>query len=112
MATPAPRLDLAALGRLEFSAPDLERFPALRLAREVLVAGGGAPAILNAANEVAVAAFLARRIGFLDIADIAARALDALGTPAADTLGDVLALDAAARAKAAEHCNLRARPAA
>ena len=64
-----PRLDLAAVGRLEFAAPDLVRFPALRLAREVLQAGGGTPTILNAANEIAVEAFLQRRIGFLDIAE-------------------------------------------
>ena len=67
MATPSPRLDLAAVSRLEFEAPDLVRFPALRLARDALRAGGGTPAILNAANEVAVEAFLQRRIGFLDI---------------------------------------------
>ena len=112
MVTPAPRLDLAALGRLEFSAPDPERFPALRLAREALVAGAGAPAVLSAANEVAVEAFLARRIGFLDIADIAGRVLDAMGAPAADSLEAVLALDEAARAQAAALCNLCAQPAA
>ncbi|MDE8347784.1 MAG: 1-deoxy-D-xylulose-5-phosphate reductoisomerase, partial [Acidocella sp.] len=67
VATAAPRLDLAAIARLEFSRPDEQRFPALRLAREVLAAGAGAPAIFNAANEIAVAAFLDRRIGFLDI---------------------------------------------
>jgi len=60
IATASPRLDLAAIARLDFSTPDLVQFPALRLAREALVAGGGAPAILNAANEVAVAAFLQR----------------------------------------------------
>jgi len=112
MATTAPRLDLAALGRLEFSAPDPERFPALRLAREALVAGAGAPAVLSAANEVAVEAFLARRIGFLDIADIAARVLDVMGAPEADSLQSVLALDREARAQAAMFCNLCERPAA
>ena len=112
MATPAPRLDLVALGRLEFSAPDPVRFPALALARAALLAGHAAPAILSAANEVAVDAFLARRIGFLDIADIAGRVLDLLGAPAADTLDDVLAHDAAARREAARLCNLCARPAA
>ena len=67
METPAQRLDLAAIGRLDFEAPDLERFPALRLAREALEAGGAAPIVLNAANEVAVAAFLDGGIGFPDI---------------------------------------------
>ena len=97
MATVSPRLDLAAISRLEFESPDVIRFPALRLAREALQAGGGAPAILNAANEIAVAAFLQRRIGFLDIADTVARVLQKLGTPKADTLDDVIALDASAR---------------
>jgi 1-deoxy-D-xylulose-5-phosphate reductoisomerase len=97
MATASPRLDLAAIGRLEFAAPDLIRFPALRLAREALQAGGGTPAILNAANEIAVEAFLQRRIGFLDIAHTVDRVLQQLGTPAADTLQDVIALDVTAR---------------
>ena len=97
MATPSPRLDLAAIGRLEFEAPDLIRFPALRLARDALRAGGGAPLILNAANEIGVEAFLQRRIGFLDIVDTVERTLDALGTPAVATLDEVIALDEAAR---------------
>jgi 1-deoxy-D-xylulose-5-phosphate reductoisomerase len=97
MTTPAPRLDLAALARLDFAAPDTERFPALRLARDALRAGGGAPAILNAANEIAVEAFMQRRIGFLDIAGTVAEVLDAMGVHPADTLDDVVALDAAAR---------------
>src|SRR5262249_55648026 len=66
--TPAKRLDLAAIGSLTFENPDSVRFPALRLAREALKAGGTAPAVLNAANEVAVAAFLKGKIGFLHIA--------------------------------------------
>ena len=70
IATAAPKLDLAMVGRLEFSEPDLNQFPALRWAREALQAGGGAPTILNAANEVAVEAFLQRRIGFLDIVGV------------------------------------------
>jgi 1-deoxy-D-xylulose-5-phosphate reductoisomerase len=65
---PAPRLDLAAIGSLTFEAPDEDRFPALRLAREALRSGGFMPAVFNAANEVAVQAFLDRRLGFLDIA--------------------------------------------
>jgi len=97
MPTRSPRLDLAALAQLDFAAPDLVRFPALRLARDALRAGGGAPTLLNAANEVAVAAFLERRIGFLDIAATVEQVLAMLGTPPADTLGAVLELDRAAR---------------
>ena len=97
MATVSPRLDLVAVSRLEFAEPDLIRFPALRIAREALQAGGGAPTILNAANEIAVEAFLQRRIGFLDIADTVARVLQQLGTPKADSLDEVIALDASAR---------------
>ena len=100
IATHAPRLDLAAIGRLDFAEPDLERFPALRLAREALAGGGGASAIMSAANEVAVDAFLARRIGFLDIAAVVEQVMQQLGAPPADTLEAVLALDAAARAAA------------
>jgi 1-deoxy-D-xylulose-5-phosphate reductoisomerase len=95
--TPSPRLDLAAVARLDFAEPDLDRFPSLRLARETLLAGHGAPAILNAANEIAVEAFLQRKIGFLDIADTVAAVLDVLGTPPADTLDEVIALDRSAR---------------
>ncbi len=97
MATASRRLDLAAVSRLEFSAPDLVRFPALRLAREALQAGGGTPTILNAANEIAVEAFLQHRIGFLDIAGTVGRVLEKLGTPKADSLDDVVALDEIAR---------------
>ncbi len=100
--TNSPRLDLAAVARLEFYAPDLERFPALHLARDALRAGGGAPTILNAANEVAVAAFLDRRIGFLDIARVVADVLDQLGAPDAATLESVLSLDGLGRQAAAE----------
>lgn len=95
--TSSPRLNLADVARLEFHEPDLTRFPALRLAREALKAGGGAPTILNAANEVAVDAFLKGQIGFLDIAGTVARVLDQMGTPRSDSLDDVIALDAAAR---------------
>ena len=76
VAWPAPTLDLAAVATLTFEPPDEARFPALRLAREALAAGGGAPAAMNAANEIAVAAFLADRIGFLDIAAIVEDTLD------------------------------------
>ncbi len=100
--TASPRLDLARIATLEFAAPDPVRFPALRLAREALRAGGGAPAILNAANEVAVAAFLARRIGFGAIARVVEAVLERMGTPAADALPLVVAIDAEARALAEE----------
>jgi 1-deoxy-D-xylulose-5-phosphate reductoisomerase len=97
MTTPSPRLDLASLARLDFMKPDTERFPALRLARDALRAGGGAPAILNAANEIAVEAFMQRRIGFLEIASTVAAVLEAMGGRSADTLDEVIAVDAAAR---------------
>ncbi len=75
----APRMDLAAIGALSFYQPDSARFPAMMLAREALRMGGGAPAALNAANESAVAAFLQRRIGFLEIAAIVGETLEAMG---------------------------------
>ena len=75
MAAPVERLDLVRVGSLTFEAPDEDRFPALRLARAALAAGGSAPAVLNAANEIAVAAFLERAIGFLDIAHVVEYAL-------------------------------------
>ncbi|MEA4839197.1 MAG: 1-deoxy-D-xylulose-5-phosphate reductoisomerase, partial [Rhodospirillaceae bacterium] len=93
----APRLDLAALGRLTFETPDPGRFPALNLAREVLRQGGGAPTIMNAANEVAVAAFLDRSIGFLDIVRIAQDCLERMGPRNAESLDEVAALDAETR---------------
>ncbi len=101
MATSSPRLDLAALARLEFFEPDEVRFPALRLAREALRSGNGAPTILSAANEVAVDAFLRRRLGFTEIAALVEAVMERLGSPAADTLEAVMELDAAAR-RAAE----------
>ena len=102
MATPMEPLDLARIGRLDFERPDLERFPALRLAMQALDEGGARPAVLNAANEVAVAAFLAGRIGFLDIALIVAKALERYnGPPVPETIDDVLMADAAGR-RAAE----------
>jgi 1-deoxy-D-xylulose-5-phosphate reductoisomerase len=87
---PAPKLDLAALGSLTFEAPDLQRFPALGLARSALKAGGRAPNVLNAANEVAVAAFVAGRIGFLDIASLVDEVLQRTdgGQNLATTAGD------------------------
>jgi 1-deoxy-D-xylulose-5-phosphate reductoisomerase len=101
MSTPTPRLDLVALGSLTFEAPDEARFPALRLGREALRAGGTAPAVLNAANEIAVEAFLKRAIGFCAIAEIAAACLEAASarglTGPATRLTDILAVDAEAR---------------
>ncbi|SFI90503.1 1-deoxy-D-xylulose 5-phosphate reductoisomerase [Sphingomonas sp. NFR04] len=102
METPCPALDLAAVGKLEFENPDLDRFPALALAIDVLKAGGARPAILNAANEVAVAAFLAGRIGFLEIAAISADTLSRYDPAAPETLDAVLAIDEEARLYAAE----------
>ena len=101
LTTRTARLDLQALGALTFEAPDPERFPALCLAREALIRGGAAPLALNAANEVAVEAFLAERIGFLEIAAVVEDAIsgaDALGLLAAPgSLEDVFAADAAVR---------------
>ena len=93
-------LDLAAIGRLDFERPDLERFPCLGLAYDALHRGDCAPAILNAANEIAVAAFLAGRIGYLAIADVVARVLDEVDVTAPHRLDDVLAIDATARRSA------------
>jgi 1-deoxy-D-xylulose-5-phosphate reductoisomerase len=100
METPMAPLDLVAVGRLDFEAPDAARFPALALARAALEAGGAAPAILNAANEVAVAAFLDGRVGFLEIAAIVADTMARYQPEAPDTLEAVLAVDAEARAVA------------
>jgi 1-deoxy-D-xylulose-5-phosphate reductoisomerase len=102
MAAPSPRLDLVQLGKLTFEAPDLKRFPALKLARDALQHGGGAPTILNAANEVAVEGFLAGEIGFLDIARSVECALATVPAPAPSSLADVHALDGEARRAAAE----------
>lgn len=105
---PAPRLDLAAYGQLTFESPDLERFPAIEIAREALRLGGGAPAAMNAANEVAVAAFLDRRIGFLDIAAAVAGTLErmnSLGDLAVvknEAVENAMWIDASARRIAAE----------
>jgi 1-deoxy-D-xylulose-5-phosphate reductoisomerase len=105
---PAPRLDLAAYGQLTFESPDLDRFPSIGIAREALRLGGGAPTAMNAANEVAVAAFLDRRIGFLDIAAAVAGTLErmnSLGSLAAaesDAVDNAMMIDASARRIAAE----------
>lgn len=101
MATPCQPLDLATIGRLDFEAPDEERFPALRLARQSGEAGGALPAVLNAANEIAVAAFLERRIGFLDIAAIVERVLSGYSGKNPATIADVIEVDREARQTAA-----------
>jgi 1-deoxy-D-xylulose-5-phosphate reductoisomerase len=92
-----PRLDLTALAALSFEAPDLDRFPCLALAGAALAAGGSAPVVLNAANEVAVAAFLAGRARFTDIAVACAAALERSPACPVASLPDILAADAAAR---------------
>ncbi len=101
MAAPSPRLDLAVLGSLSFETPDPARFPALTLARHALRSGGSVPTTLNAANEVAVEAFLANRIGFLDIARIVERTLEQLPRTPVSTLDEVRATDEEARRIAA-----------
>ncbi|MEL6486642.1 MAG: 1-deoxy-D-xylulose-5-phosphate reductoisomerase [Pseudomonadota bacterium] len=102
METPLEPLDLASIGELTFFAPDEERFPATKLAREAIELGGGAPAILNAANEIAVAAFLDGRIGFLQITGLVAQTLDGLDAATPGSLEEVLVLDREARSKASE----------
>ncbi len=98
MDTPCEPLDLAAIGELTFEAPDEERFPATKLARQAVEQGGAAPATLNAANEVAVAAFLAGKIPFTRIAVMVEDVLAQSNlSPRLETLDDVLAADAAAR---------------
>lgn len=100
MDTPCEPLDLASIGTLSFRAADEDRFPATRLCREAAEAGGAAPAVLNAANEVAVAAFLAGQIPFTRIATYVADLLSCYAPPAPGSLDDVIAVDAEARARA------------
>jgi 1-deoxy-D-xylulose-5-phosphate reductoisomerase len=98
-------LDLFKVATLDFTAPDFERFPCLSLAYQALRAAGTAPAILNAANEVAVAAFLDKRISFLHIPRIIAAVLEALPIGSVASLDDVLNADAEARRAAQQHIN-------
>ena len=100
MNTPCAPLDLAEIGELTFRKPDEVRFPATHLAREAAEAGGGIPAVLNAANEVAVAAFLGGQIPFTRIAAQVEDVLGAYSPPAPASLSDVLAVDGEARARA------------
>ena len=102
MDTPCAPLDLAAIGALTFRAPDEVRFPATRLAREAAYAGGGAPAVLNAANEVAVAAFLAGHIGFTRISAGVADMLARFAPAAPASLDDVIGIDGEARGRMRE----------
>ena len=108
METPSERLSLAETGRLDFEIPDLERFPALRLARAALEAGGGAAIVLNAANEIAVEAFLGGTIGFCDIARLVEQALGKFDAPAPASIAEVVALDSESRERSsrriAESC--------
>jgi 1-deoxy-D-xylulose-5-phosphate reductoisomerase len=97
MAAPVERLDLAAIGQLTFEAPDPDRFPALRLARQALRAGGCAPTVLNAANEIAVQGFLGGSNGFLNIAQIVEQVLEAIPAETLNSLDDVRLVDREAR---------------
>ena len=99
MDTPCAPLDLAAIGELTFRAPDEVRFPAPRLAREAAAAGGAVPAVLNAANEIAVAAFLAGKLAFTSIAAQVEETLGRYAPPVPTTLADVIAVDAEARVR-------------
>jgi len=105
--TPTKRLDLAAIGRLTFEPPDERRFPALRIAREDLIRGGGCPTVLNAANETAVHAFLEGRIGFLDIVETVERTLDVIPEGELESLDDVYNFDRTAREVATRLLSLR-----
>ncbi len=113
MPAPSARLELGEIGQLTFEKPDLSRFPALSLARQSLQTGGGAPTILNAANEIAVKGFLDRRMGFLDIAAVVEETLDHLcrgqGGPRLNNFNDVTQLDALARTHAASCVVKRAK---
>ena len=99
--TPAKRLDLPAIGRLTFEPPDERRFPALRVAREALMRGGGCPTVLNAANEMAVRGFLDGRIGFLDIVETVERTIETIPQGPLESLDDVYNFDKMAREVAA-----------
>jgi 1-deoxy-D-xylulose-5-phosphate reductoisomerase len=106
MGTPAPRLDLARVASLSFEEPDLTRFPALGIARRALAAGGSAPTVLNAANEVAVREFVAGRLGFCGIASLVEATLDAAQrrgeTAEPQSVEQALAIDHNARRLAAD----------
>jgi 1-deoxy-D-xylulose-5-phosphate reductoisomerase len=108
MPAPTARLDLVGLGQMTFEAPDELRFPAMRVAREALRAGGIAPTVLNAANEIAVEHFLAGQIGFMTIPAVVEAALEAsageIGITRAATLDEVVEVDRAGRGLALRLC--------
>jgi 1-deoxy-D-xylulose-5-phosphate reductoisomerase len=106
--TPAPRLDLTRTGTLSFFPPDPAKFPCLRLARAALQAGGTAPVVLNAANEVAVAAFLDRRARFVEIPELIERALDGLPAGRLESIEQCVAVDAEARRRVQQWVDARA----
>lgn len=101
--THVPPLDLFVHSQLDFQEPDLVRFPALKLARQAMKAGGLAPAILNAANEIAVAAFLSERIQFLQIAQVVEQTLNAVENSSAESIEKILLTDQVARNIATEY---------
>jgi len=103
ISAPVKKLNLAEIAQLTFEAPDPVRFPALRLTRESLAAGGAMTTVLNAANEVAVAAFLDGKIGFLDIAAIDEAVMETMTGVKAETLDDIAYVDAEARRLAQRH---------
>jgi 1-deoxy-D-xylulose-5-phosphate reductoisomerase len=107
--TPAARLDLTRTGSLTFEEPDTERFPALRLARAALEAGGALPVVLNAANEIAVAAFLERRIGFTEITQLIERALGAEPASPLASIEACVDVDARTRRRVGEWVDRRAK---
>ena len=104
MAAPSPRLSLAEIGSLTFEMPNLDKFPALGLAREALRAGGSAPITLNAANEIAVHQFLTGQLGFLEISETVEKTLEATPVSSIHTLEDVMQADEEARQKAQSVC--------
>jgi 1-deoxy-D-xylulose-5-phosphate reductoisomerase len=108
--TTTPRLDLDAIGQLTFEKADPQRFPALRVARDAMRTGGNAANIMNAANEVAVAAFLDHRIGFLDIAALVEATLELIPTSGIDDLEQVFAFDQQARQACAGMIDRRTAP--
>lgn len=101
MKTDCVPLDLAKIGALNFEAPDDDRFPAIKLARNAIEAGGAVPAILNAANEIAVAAFLKGNVQFLEITEIVSRIIDSYSPPAPNDLADIFGIDKETRKRAA-----------
>jgi 1-deoxy-D-xylulose-5-phosphate reductoisomerase len=106
--TPAARLDLTRTGSLTFEEPDTGRFPALRLARAALEVGGASPVVLNAANEIAVAAFLERRIGFTEITQLIERALGAQPTASLTSIDECVDIDARTRRRVSDWVGARA----